>query len=149
MLALGCTDEITEDSTLTEGYNHSVYCSQFEDNFVCANGTIYINDTINWECVGYLSSKCQTDKVVVFNGTIDSLDDYIPLQTNTGGIDYTKPEADKSIYCTIQDSNIRGITLNYNAYGTELKYITVHNATCHERPCGFEGAYCLECEELS
>jgi len=70
------------------------------------------------------------------------------------GIDVTGQEHTTKIplselWTAAPDDNIRSATLHYNAGGKEWKYITMYNATCHEIPCGFEGAYCLECEELN
>lgn len=50
---------------------------------------------------------------------------------------------------TNTDDNIRGIIIDYHFGGKEWKYITIDGATCKQIPCGFEGAYCLECEELN
>ena len=41
-------------------------------------GDIYMNETIALSCIDYLLSECSTDKGV-FNGTINSIDDYMPL----------------------------------------------------------------------
>jgi len=46
------------------------------------------------------------------------------------------------------DDNIRSITWDYHYANKTWKYFTLYNATCHQIPCNFSGAYCLECEEI-